>query len=104
MWRLLRMAFWISVVIVLLPRAPQQTAPAPSVGVADALSAATAALSDMSRFCARQPNAYAAVSQLIVQFGHAAQADAKKIYEILNERSRASGRGADRMKGSDQPL
>jgi hypothetical protein len=69
MWRLLRMAFWIGVVIVLLPRAPQQTAPAPSVGVVDALSAATAALSDMSQFCARQPDACAAVSQLIVQFG-----------------------------------
>ncbi len=104
MWRLLRMAFWIGVVIVLLPRAPQQTAPAPSVGVVDALSAATAALSDMSKFCARQPDACAAVSQLIVQFGHATEADAKKIHEMLNERTRASDRGAGSMKGSDQPL
>src|ERR1051325_8804114 len=59
MFFLLRMAFWIGLVLVLLPRdhTPEAEKAAPQVGASDAISAATAAASDMSQFCKRQPAA-----------------------------------------------
>jgi hypothetical protein len=52
MWFLARMLFWLSLVIALLPVTPsrQETA-ASQVGAADALSAVTAAVSDIRQFC-----------------------------------------------------
>jgi hypothetical protein len=60
MWFLLRMTFWLSVVIALLPIIPsQQKTSASQVGATDALSAAIAVLSDIHQFCERQPSACA---------------------------------------------
>ena len=49
MFFLLRMAFWLGLVLVLLPRdkAPEM-AKAPQIGASEAISAATAAVSDMT--------------------------------------------------------
>jgi len=64
MWLLVRMAFWLSLVIALLPVASsQQETSASQVGAIDALSAASAAVSDIRQFCVRQPGACAAGSQ-----------------------------------------
>ena len=64
MWLLVRMAFWLSVVIALLPMpSSQQETSASQVGAIDALSAASAAVSDIRQFCVRQPGACAAGSQ-----------------------------------------
>ena len=74
MWLLVRMVFWLSVVIALLPMtSSQQETSASQVGAIDALSAASAAVSDIRQFCVRQPGACAAGSQAIVQFGHKAE-------------------------------
>jgi len=74
MWLLVRMAFWLSLVIALLPVASsQQETSASRVGAIDALSASSAAVSDIRQFCVRQPGACAAGSQAIVQFGHKAE-------------------------------
>src|SRR5262249_4225750 len=43
---LIRMAFWIGVVLVLLPSAGNQPAPKSDIGAGDAMSAARAAVSD----------------------------------------------------------
>ncbi len=87
MWFLVRMAFWLSVVILLLPTAPPPpTASAPRVSVTDALAVAIAAVSDMRQFCARQPETCAVGSQAIVQFGDKTRAGAKMLYEFLNDR------------------
>ncbi len=84
---LLRAAFWLSVVVLLLPGAPsQRAAQGPQVGAGEAVSAASAAVSDMRQFCSRQPEACAVGSQALVQFGHKAEAGAKMLYEFLNER------------------
>jgi Family of unknown function (DUF5330) len=94
-WRLIRIAFWMSMVIVLLPIAPSpQTATAPHVGAAEALSAAVAAVSDMRQFCARQPETCAVGSQVMVQFGHTTEANVKRLYEFFNERKGANNHGA----------
>jgi hypothetical protein len=61
MWLLVRMAFWLSLVIALLPAtSSQQETSAPQVGATDALSAASATTSDIRQFCVRQPGACAA--------------------------------------------
>jgi hypothetical protein len=87
MWFLVRVAFWLSIVILLRPAGHAQVAPAaPQVATADALSAAGAAVADMRQFCARQPDACAVGSQAAVAFGHKAQASAKMIYEFLTEK------------------
>ena len=83
MWFLLRVAFWLSLVITLLPTAPSQQSP---VKATDASSAASATVSDVRQFCVRQPGACATGSQLIVQFGHKAQASAKLLYQFLDQR------------------
>jgi len=82
---LLRAAFWLSVVVVLLPASP--SAPGASgPSATEAMSAANAAMSDMSHFCSRQPDACAVGSQALNQFGHKAQAGAKLLYEFLTDK------------------
>jgi hypothetical protein len=101
MWFVVRMLFWLSVVIALLPvTSSQQETSASQVGAIDALSAASAAVSDIRQFCVRQPGACAAGSQAIVQFGHKAETGAKWLYQFLNERKATDQlpvtRGADK--------
>jgi hypothetical protein len=107
MWLLVRMVFWLSVVIALLPvTSSQQETSASQVGAIDALSAASAAVSDIRQFCVRQPGACAAGSQAIVQFGHKAETGAKWLYQFLNERKATDQlpvtRGAD-MSSTGRP-
>lgn len=83
---LLKLAFWLSVVILLLPSdREQQNAPS-QMGTGDAVSAANAAVSDMRQFCTRQPDACAVGSQALVHFGHKAQSGAKLLYDFLNDK------------------
>ena len=90
MWFLLRMAFWLTVVVALLPITPsQQKTSADQVGAKDALSAAIAVLSDIHQFCERQPSACATGSQTIVQFGHKVQTGADLLYQFVHERMTA---------------
>ena len=88
MWFLIRVAFWLSVVAMLLPtRQSQPEAQGPQVGAGQAFSAAGAAVADMRNFCARQPEACAVGSQAATAFGHKAQASAKMIYDYLTEKA-----------------
>ena len=83
---LLRMAFWLTVILVLLPSGGSQPAPKVEVSADEAMSAAGATVSDMQQFCERQPEACAVGSQVAVALGQRAQAGAKMLYEFLNER------------------
>ncbi len=91
---LLRAAFWLSVLVVVLPIGSQPTTPGPQVGAADAMSAAGAAVSDMRQFCDRQPEACTVGSQAAAIFGHKAQAGAKILYEFLSEKFGPSETGS----------
>lgn len=83
---LLRMAFWLGVVLVLLPTGSPQRAPASNeVHASDAISAASATVHDLKGFCGREPNACAVGSQLATTIGYRAQAGAKMLYELLTE-------------------
>jgi Family of unknown function (DUF5330) len=84
---LLRTAFWIGVVLALLPTfGPKQSAPAAGFGATEAVTAASATFGDMIQFCNRQPEACAAGAQFASAFGQRAEAGAKMLYEIVGEK------------------
>jgi hypothetical protein len=85
MWFLLRLTFWLGVILVLLPSGGSQPVPPSQVSAGDALSAAKTAVTDMQHFCERQREACAVGSQVAVTLGQRAQAGAKILYEFLNE-------------------
>jgi uncharacterized protein DUF5330 len=81
---LLRAAFWLSIVVILLPTPASEKQAADKIGTTQAITAASAAVSDMGQFCARQPEACTVGAQALTQFGHKAQASAKWLYEFLS--------------------
>jgi hypothetical protein len=83
---LLRVAFWLGVVLILLPSGGSQPVPTSQVSAVDAFSAAKAAMSDMQQFCSRQPTVCDVSSQTAVTLGQRAQIGAKMLYEFLQER------------------
>ena len=83
---LLRAAFWLTIVLALLPTGNKQpNARGPQVG--EAISAAGAAVSDVRHFCERQPEACEVGSQVGTMIGQRAQAGAKMLYDLFNEHS-----------------
>ena len=86
MWFLVRAAFWLSIVIVVLPTPDSVKMPASNVGTAQAVSAASATMSDMRQFCVRQRATCDVGSAAFTQFGHKAQASAKWVYDFLTEK------------------
>ncbi len=103
MFFLLRLVFWVGLVLVLLPRdkAPESDK-APQLGASEAVSAATAAVSDMSRFCKRQPAACEVGGQAATVIGQRAQAGARKLYQIIiDKRSPDDKRSTDDKRSPD---
>jgi hypothetical protein len=87
MFFLLRMAFWVGLVLVLLPRdKTPESDKQPQLGASEAVSAATAAVSDMSQFCKRQPAACEVGGQAATVIGQRAQAGARKLYQIITDK------------------
>jgi hypothetical protein len=87
MFFLLRTAFWLCIVLALLPTGgSQQKSNEASIGAVEAVSAAGAAVSDMGQFCGRQPEACVVGAQAASAFGQRAQAGAKMVYEFLSEK------------------
>jgi len=86
MFFLLRMSFWLGLVLVLLPfGAAQRNAPASDVTANEAISAASATVGDLRGFCNRQPDACTIGSQVATAIGYRAQAGAKILYDALSE-------------------
>jgi hypothetical protein len=87
MFFLLRLVFWIGLVLVLLPRDKSPDADkAPQINASEAISAATAAVNDMSQFCKRQPAACEVGGQAATVIGQRAQNGAKKLYQIITDK------------------
>ena len=84
---LLRITFWLGLVLVLLPRdKTPESEKLPQIGAADAVQAATAAVSDMTQFFKRQPAACEVGGQAATIIGQRAQDGARKIYQIINDK------------------
>jgi hypothetical protein len=99
---LLRMAFWLCVVLVFLPmfapgKEPPANTEATAISAVDAVSAASATVSDVRKFCERQPDACAVGAQAFVAIGHKAQAGARILLDFIKER------GAPQSTGSVAP-
>ena len=92
MFFLMRMAFWLGLVLVLLPREKTpESEKLPQIGASEAVSAASAAVSDMSQFCKRQPAACEVGGQAATVIGQRATDGARKLYQIITDK-----RGSDR--------
>ena len=105
---LLRITFWLGLVLVLLPRdKTPESEKMPQIGASDAVQAATAAVSDMTQFCKRQPAACEVGGQAATIIGQRAQDGAKKLYQIINDKKeqitndKNDGSKADHKKAPD---
>src|SRR5579863_4827816 len=87
MFFLLRLVFWVGLVLVLLPRdKTPESNKTPQLGASEAVSAATAAISDMGQFCKRQPAACEVGGQAATVIGQRAQGGARKLYQIITDK------------------
>jgi Family of unknown function (DUF5330) len=86
MFFLLRMAFWLGLVLVLLPTgAAHRSQAGNGINASEAISAASATVGDVREFCTRQPDACTVGSQVATAIGYRAQAGAKMLYDVLSE-------------------
>jgi Family of unknown function (DUF5330) len=94
MFFLLRMAFWLGVVCVLLPSGTKSPSPDANIDAKQAVTLASAAVSDMRGFCDRQPDACAVGGRVATALGHKAEAGARTLFELitakLNEKPAAA--------------
>jgi len=95
MFFLLRMAFWLGLVLVLLPSGSSQRPQGSQVAASEAISAASATVGDLRQFCARQPDACTVGSHVASQLGSRAQAGAKMLYEFVTENLKRKEAGSD---------
>jgi hypothetical protein len=95
MFFLLRMAFWLGLVLVLLPSGASQRPQGSQVAASEAISAASATVGDLRQFCARQPDACTVGSHVASQLGSRAQAGAKMLYEFVTENLKRKEAGGD---------
>jgi hypothetical protein len=93
------MAFWLGLVLVLLPRdRTPESDKLPQVSVSDAVQAATAAVSDMSQFCKRQPQACEVGGQAATVIGVRAEDGARKIYRSITDKKADDNKKQDADK------
>jgi hypothetical protein len=95
MFFLLRLTFWLGLVLVLLPREKTpESEKLPQIGASEAVQAATAAVSDMGQFCKRQPAACEVGGQAAIAIGARAQEGAKKLYQIITDKKASDHTGS----------
>lgn len=106
MWFLLRLTFWLGLVLVLLPRdKTPESDKLPQINASEAVQAATAAMSDMSQFCKRQPAACEVGGQAATVIGQRAADGARKVYGIISDKVEKTDKPekADRPEQADKP-
>ena len=104
MWFLLRMAFWLGLVLVLLPRdKTTESQKLPQISVSDAVQAASAAVSDMGQFCKRQPAACEVGGQAATVIGARAQDGARKVYQTITDKKPPDHTGSIGGAGGADP-
>jgi hypothetical protein len=104
MFFLLRMTFWLGLVLVLLPREKTPgSEKMPQIGAAEAVQAATAAVSDASQFCKRQPAACEVGGQAATVLGQRATDGARKLYQIITDKKAPDHTGSIGDSADDDP-
>jgi len=104
MFFLLRLVFWVGLVLVLLPRdKTPDSDKAPQVNASEAMTAAGAAIADMTQFCKRQPAACEVGGQAATVIGQRAQGGARKLYQIITDKRAPDHTGSiGGIEGADQ--
>ena len=101
MFFLLRMAFWLGVVCLLLPGSGAKS-PDAKIDANEAMTVASAAVSDARGFCERQPDACLTGGKVAVALGQRAEAGARTLYQFISER--LSDKSADvKTAQADKP-
>jgi hypothetical protein len=93
-------------VLVLLPREKTPNSDKlPQINAQEAVQAATAAVSDMSQFCKRQPQACDVGGQAATVIGHRAAEGARKVYQIITDKPETTDRigGSEKLIGPVKP-
>ena len=93
MFFLLRLAFWLCVVCVLLPSGTKSTSPDAQIDAREAVTLASAAVSDARGFCERRPDACVTGGKVATALGHKAEAGARTIYEFISKLREKSASG-----------
>jgi hypothetical protein len=109
MFFLLRMAFWLTVILALLPvfvghEDSQAQSTTAKFDAGEAVGAAAATVSDLGQFCSRRPEACAIGFQAAAAVGASAQAGAKILYGYLQDKSAEPGVAGKRNAGTRAAL
>jgi Family of unknown function (DUF5330) len=96
MFFLLRMAFWLGLVCILLPSGSKS--PDAGIDAAQAVTLASATVSDMRGFCDRQPHACVVGDKLAVALGHKAEAGARTIVDFITAKLSEKSAPAEKTK------
>jgi hypothetical protein len=106
MFFLLRLAFWLGVVCVLLPGG-KQASPDAKISASPAVTLAGAAISDARGFCDRQPTACTVGGKVAVAIGQKAEAGARTLIQFVTSSigDKSETKSADaRSAGSIVPV
>lgn len=104
MFFLLRMAFWLGLVLVLLPRGKTpKSEKLPQIHTSEAVQAATATVADLSQFCKRQPAACEVGGQAATVIGQRAEDGARKLYRIITDKRSPDHTNSVGGSDSDDP-
>lgn len=96
MFFILRAAFWLSLVVLLLPADESADGQVAQVSTGEAITVAQTFVSDVTGFCARNPQACETGQSVLRTFGSKAQYGAKLVYGYLGEVTGADGEVAQR--------
>jgi hypothetical protein len=101
MFFLLRMAFWLCVVCVLLPSiGSHSNDPDTQIDPKQAVTLASAAVTDARGFCDRQPDACQVGGSLVVALGHKAEAGARTLYQFISAKLSEPSEPAGKTSGT----
>ena len=102
MFFLLRMAFWLGVVCLLLPGSGAES-PDAKIDATQAITVASAAVSDARGFCERQPDACVAGGKVAAALGQKAEAGARTLYQFISAKLADKPADADKTAQADKP-
>lgn len=101
MFFLLRTAFWLTLVLVLIPLGSDRESPtSEKVDPVSAYLAAQATVSDIGGFCSRNPLACETGSSALTIIGSRARDGARMVYEFLDEQIAETAPGDAIVTGS----
>lgn len=92
---------------MLLPSGTKSTSPDAQIDASEAVTFASAAVSDVRGFCERQPDACVTGGKVAVALGHKAEAGARTLYEFitkLREKSAAPEKADNKAAGGQGTL